>query len=408
MINREIIKISYRNLWRRRARTIVVICMISIGLAGLIFSSGLYDGMAYQMIKDTINSQSGHISIFAKGYRASTKLVDAIKEPLKVEQILSKDARIKTYYKRLVLEGMISSARISQAVKIIGIEEGEKDFTNIKKSIIDGDYASLYEKRSIIIGSELIKKLRIGLGKKVVLMGQTLDKSINSGSYRIKAIVQTNNPDIDRYSALLPLDEVQKLFQAGDRISSYSIILNNEADLPMVKDGLKAQLGDNYEIYTWMELYPMLETMQGSLKTYNIITFFIVFLVVAIGIFDIFLISILERVKEFGIMLAIGTKFSQLAQIIIVESLTLGFIGLVFGSLSGLLILAITNFTGINFGLFAAGMEFSGIAAIVHPQIAIMYFIWAAIAVFITSFIAVLWPIRILSKLKPVQAIKFN
>ncbi|MGA1825809.1 MAG: ABC transporter permease, partial [bacterium] len=299
------------------------------------------------------------------------------------------------------------SARLSQGVTIRGIEKKERVITNINDYIIQGEYAALYDKQSIIIGSELVKKLRVGLKKKVVVMGQAMDKSIHSNGYRIKAIVRTNNPDIDRYSAILPLKEVQKMFLAKDHVSSFSIILNNEGDCSALKNDLGRTLGDDYEIYTWNELYPLLESMQSSLETYNIITFFIVFLVVAIGIFDIFLISILERIKEFGIMLAIGTKFSQLAQIIMLESLTIGAIGLAFGSLLGFLVLVVTHGTGINFGFFAAGMEFSGIAAVVHPQIAIMYFIWAAIAVFITSCAAVLWPIRMVYKLKPIQAIRF-
>jgi len=410
MLNAEkiIFRIAYENLWRRRARTIVVVIMIAVGLSVLTLMSGLYDGMGQQMIKDTLYSDTCEITIFQKGYRLSNKISDSIKDPQKINNILSKEKEIKAFFSRLKNDGMISSARYSQGLKIIGIQpEAEENITNLKPSIREGNFKLEPGEKEIIIGAELAKELKVKIKQKVVIMGQAKDKSIVSAAFRVSGIVRVNNTAIDRNSAFIRLEESQKLFLLPNTVNQFSIVLNDPKKIELVKSDLQKKLGPEYEVFAWQDLFKGLEVMQKMIDTYNTIAYSIVFVIVAIGIFNIVLISVLERVREFGIMLAVGTKFTQLARIIILESMLIGLFGFLSGSFFGYLFLIYFKIFGLDLSKFASSIEAFGMAAVMRPALSLKYFIMSAIAVFITSFLAALWPIRILKKLKPVQSIRF-
>lgn len=303
---------------------------------------------------------------------------------------------------------MISSARYSQGVKIIGIvPEKEKDATSLFNSIRKGEYRLTPGKKEIIIGASLAEELKIKLKQKVVIMGQAKDKSIVSAAFRVSGIVRTNNTAIDRNSAFIELKESQDLFLLPNTVSQFSVIVKKTNRLNELKNVLQNQAGADYEVFTWKELFKGLEVMQKMIDSYNAILYLIIFTVVAIGIFNIILISVLERVREFGIMLAIGTRFSQISRIIMLESMLIGIFGFAAGSGLGYLLLLYFKVFGLDLSKFSSSLEAFGLAAVMRPAISIKYFIMSAMAVFITSFIASIWPIRILKKLKPVQSIKF-
>jgi ABC-type lipoprotein release transport system permease subunit len=404
-----VLKIAYGNLWRRRARTRMVILMIAVGISILTFLNGLYDGWVDQMIDDTLYSDTCQLTIYKKGYRLSDKLTDSIDNPAVVINVLQQEENVLAFFSRLKNEGMISSARYSQGVKIIGINmEQEQDISNIKKYLIAGEYSFRPGKKDIIIGAGLAEKLKVSLKKKVVIMGMAKDKSIASAAYRIIGIVRTNNNDIDKYAAFIPLQDSQRIFQMPNSVSQFSIVVKEQKQLDDTKASIQKKLGSDYEVFTWQELYRAFEFMQRMMAGYNMVFYSIIFIVVAIGIFNIVLISVLERVREFGIMLAVGTRFFHIARIIFWESVIIGMIGCAIGLVVGYLLLAYFHFFGLDLSRFASSMQAFGLAAIMYPKISMLYFVRAIIAVFITSFVAALWPIRILKKLNPVESIHFN
>ncbi|MFC1517485.1 ABC transporter permease [Candidatus Margulisiibacteriota bacterium] len=403
-----IFKIAFSNLWRRKWRTMIVITMITVSLGLLIFISGLYDGWIDQWINDAIESDTGQIAVYEKGYRLSNKLSDRIRDPRKISKALAEVENVKAFVPRLKIDGMVSSARYSQGVQVIGIIPGEDDkVTNIERSLTQGVYKMQQGKREAIIGYQLAEKLRVKLKSKIVIMGQGEGKDIASGAFRIVGIVRCNNPAIDKYAVIVRLDDAQKMFKLGRGITQFSINVKNSELLDQTDKEIQKKIGGKYEVFTWKEMFKAFEWMLDMMKNFKKISFIIVFIIVAIGIFNIVLISIMERVREFGIMMALGTKFFQIAGIVIWESMLMGTMGLISGCFFGFLILLFFKTFGLNMGAFSAGLSEFGFAAVIHPVIKLEYFTMSATAVFITSFLASLWPIRILKKLKPIQAIHF-
>ena len=204
--------------------------------------------------------------------------------------------------------------------------------------------------------------------------------------------------------------KIQQLFKM-DGVTEFSVLLKEDSDLRAEKRELKQQIDEKIkgevEIFTWKELYPFLLSWDKLTRYFVYISYAIVFLVVGLGIFFILLISIMERIKEFGILMAVGTPFSSIGKIIFFESLIMGGLGYVSGAFGGLLSLGLSNRFGLDLSNFSSGLTDVGMAAIMFPVIRIEYFIIGFVAMFISSVMAVIIPLWKLKRLKPVEAIRF-
>lgn len=411
MFNNSFLKIAYFSLWRRKSRTILVIIMLSFGLTAMIFSQGLYDGMMVQMIKDQICTGTGEVTIFKKGYEESKLLSDHIKDVQAIEDLLKKNGNVAHFVSRVKCEGVVSSARYAQGANIIGIDiSKENPFINYKQPVVKGKFQLAGDGNQVMIGQELADKLKVDIGKKIVIQGQALDKEITATAARVVGILRTNNPEIDTAGVLMDKRRIQQLFKI-DGVTEFSVLLKEESDLGLVKKELEQQINEKIkgevELFTWKELYPFLLLWDKVIKYFVYISYAVVFLVVALGIFFILFISIMERIKEFGILMAVGTSFLSIAKIVFLESLIMGGLGYIFGAFFGFLSLGLFNRFGLDLSYFSSGLSDVGMASVMFPAIRVEYFILGFIAMFVSSVLAAIIPLWKLKRLKAVEAIRF-
>ncbi len=413
-------KIAFFNLFRRKSRTIAVILMITFGIAMMMFTQGLYEGMIIQMVQSAIRTGTGDIEICKKGYYESQLLSDYLKPNKALIDFLDQEKNILAYTYRLKTDGLVSSSAYSQGTKIYGIIPAkETNFLNYQNALVSGNFE--LDSYSAIIGFRLAKKLKVKIGKKIVINAQSLDKEITAGVFRIKGIIKTNNPAIDEGGVLIDLPTMQNMFKVNG-ISEYNILVKDQKLLEETRKKIRVEGGLppskittpsgaeplEYSIFTWKDVNKLLEFSEKFMIYYVMVCYFIVFLVVAIGLFNIIFISVLERIREYGILIAIGTKFKHVFWMIIFESLILSLIGYVLGAFCGLLLLLYLKIFGLNLSFFAEGLNSFGMASIIYSDIKISYFIIPLVAVFITAIISALYPIWKLWRLKPVEAIRFN
>ncbi|MES0489309.1 MAG: FtsX-like permease family protein [Leptospirales bacterium] len=403
------IKLAYKNIWRRPVRTISIIVMMTFGIMGLLFTQGVYRGMVNQMLHDTIRTGTGHVSLYDHEYRKLKKITNAIEDPQKVVTFIENNKLVKNYITRVLQEGMVSTASNKRPVTIIGIDhEREAAFGNLPDYIIDGKYDVNLERNEIIIGSELALKLKTKVGKKIVIQTQGLDKSLSSIAYRIGAIVKTNNPRIDLAGIFLTQAQFNEFLGTSGEIHQISVMLNNELDIDTFKQEIDAILPNVIKSYTWKQINPMAAYSRDIVYQMETIIYAIIFVLVAIAIFDILVVSILERVREFGIMLAIGTTFSKIRYMIIMESAAIGILGFLSGAFFSFLMLLYLKHYGIDLSDASSGLAKMGMASVMYANIEAEYFIQAFFATLISTVVASLIPIRILRRLKPMEAIYFT
>lgn len=398
-------RIAWASLARRASRSVLVVVMISMSLWGLLFMEGIYDGMTEQMIGNAIRSDSGQLSLFAAGFREDPGLHRLISRDGDITELLANDPRVKSHVSRLRQEGLAATAHYSRNVMIYGIDlAAEKSHGRLDGYLIEGEYGFGAKNKGVLVGARLAEKLKVKIGRKLIVSAQNSAHEVAAVALTISGIVRTNNMALDETAVFIAMDKARELFATPEGVSQLSVIVQAEKDIPAVQQSLRQHFG-TLQILRWDELYPALMQGRVMMKGFNLIMSVLIFGVAGLGIFGVMLVSVLERLREFGIMLAIGTSFAQVRGIIFTESFILGFTGFVAGSLSGGATLLYFYQQGLDLTIFSQGLEEFGMDVITHAVIRAQYFITAFIAVMLATFVSVLFPLHLLKKANPVEAI---
>ncbi|XOF32469.1 MAG: ABC transporter permease [Candidatus Electrothrix sp. YB6] len=397
-------RIAWASLVRRRSRSVLLVLMIAVSLWGLLFMEGIYDGMTEQMIGNAIRSDSGHISIFAKGYRPDPDLSRRVTAP-GLDSFLSKDPRVKSSVQRLMQDGLVATAHYSRGTTLLGLDlEAENRHGQLGDYLYEGDFSLGKGGRRAIIGYKLAEKLQVQPGSKIIVSAQDSRGEVASAALRVNGILKTNNLALDENAVLLSEQQMRKMLAVEEGVSQVAVIVRDDGQIAALQKELRRRFPD-LDVLRWDELYPALLQSRVIMKGFNLVTNLLIFCVAALGIFGVMLVSVLERLREFGIMLAIGTPFRQIGSIILAESFFLGFIGFSAGGLAGFCTLLYFKVYGLDLTMFNEAFEEFGMDAVTYALIRPSYFTTALVAVILATLLSIVIPLRILKKAKPIEAI---
>ena len=306
--------------------------MIALSLAGLLGLQGLYDGMITHMINTSIRSDSGEISLYAKEYRLNKSLDQLLNPVSQIEEKLLSVEGIKSYSVRLQQAGLIATAHKSLGATLKGISlESEQNFGHFNAFITKGTYSFGDKNKGALIGSTLAKKLNLDIGSRVIFTAQDANGEISSISFRISGILKTGNPALDENSLFISMEKISKFLNLKESATQIALRVKDTESIKEVQKELQI-LFPNTHVLRWDELYPLLIQMRNIMEIFNLASYAIVFIVAALGIFGVMLVSVLERMREFSIMLAIGTPYKTVRDQIVIEASLLGFIGFMAGA----------------------------------------------------------------------------
>ncbi|MFH0764075.1 MAG: ABC transporter permease [Candidatus Omnitrophota bacterium] len=399
------LKIAWRNVLRSRNRSLITILAVAIGFASLIFIRAFVDGGDHQMVENYTNLISGHIQIHEQGFQSNMGLDKSINSTVDIITALN-DPRVRFYSKRIKEFALISSAEHSSGVLLMGIDSAaERDVTELSKRVHTGSFLS--DDEHIVIGKGLASSLNVGLGDKVVVMGQAADGSLANEAYRVGGIMDTGTEDLDKGLAIITLPAARELFVMGDKVSEVAVRINDLKNVDAVAGDLKKALGGkSFEILTWKDISPMLvQWIEFDIAFTNIILF-VVLLVVAAGILNTLLMATLERVKEFGIMLALGTRRIQIILMIALESLILGSIGTIAGYVIGISLSLYFGVRGINLAPFSKALTDYYIGSTIYTRITPGYLIAYGSIILITCIVVSVYPAWHAASLRPAETIR--
>ncbi len=400
-----LLRIALASLHRRLARSLLVIVMIAMSLWGLLAMEGLYDGMTEQVIDNAIRSDSGDISIYGQGFRLDPGLQHLIADPAEVSALLTAEPRVRSHVRRLRQDGLIATAHYSRNATLMAVDLAAEDrHGRLASYLAEGDYAFGDKGRGALVGYRLADKMKLKVGDKIVLSAQNSSNEVAALALRITGILKTNNMALDDSAVYMDLAKGRDMLMVPEGVSQISILLHERREVMAVKQGLQAELA-HLDVRSWDELYPALRQGREMMAIFNLITSLLVFCVAGLGIFGVMLVSVLERLREFGIMLAIGTTFAEIRFMVFAESFILGLSGYLAGSLLGGLTLLYFYRYGLDLTIFSAGLDAFGLDAVTHALIRPGYFGTALAAVTGATLLSVLLPLRILKKARPVEAI---
>ena len=401
------LKMAWYHLWRRARRSVLVILMIAVSMTAMLSIEGLYDGMVKTMRESTIRSDSGEISVYAPKFRLYQNLEYAIDDDRELLAALGADPGVRTYAVRVTQTGLASTAHKSSMARVTGIDlEAEERFGRLSAFVTEGTIDWGRRQNGCAVGKKLAEDLGVAVGHRLVFSSQNVQGDISSISLYVTAILQTSNLTIDNQTIFIALPRSRAFSGLGaNGATQVALRLADPARVNAAASELRAAF-PGFDVETWQQLYPVLKQMQQMMVIFNSITFAIVMMVVLIGIFGVMLVSILERTREFGILIALGTPQRQLRVQVALESLVIGVLGYLFGALMSYAALWYLQGYGLDLREYAAGLEAFGYNAVIYADIKPRYFTNTFLAIVAAALVSVLLPMYRLKKLNPVEVIQ--
>lgn len=408
-----LIIMALRNLKRNTRRTLLTMSSIAFGLGVVLWLECILAGRNNGMIDQITASRTGHLQIHRSDYLSDKLVQQTFEIPEKeLNQTLPSQSH---YTPRLYLPSMISSGEQSTTIMLMGIDpQNEKQVTNIHTLLKEGEFLEpeLSEdcpSRQIYIGKTLADLLKIKLGNKVVLMTQAADNTLGNDLFRVKGIFSTGSPDMDKTVAYAPVNCVKKL-GALSGIHEIAIKLQDpQLMLGSIKN-LSQTVDPQLKVSTWKEALPSLAALlQGNVALVNMIST-VLFIVISLGTVNILLIGIFERIREFGVMIALGTTPAQLKVMVLLESIFLAIGSSLLGTILGSLLVSYHMKVGFDISPFwgnqGATIDQFKLTQLIFPAFKIVPYLKSVGYTLIFVLIAAVYPAIKASRLKPIEAMR--
>jgi len=400
-----LINIAWRNIWRSPGRSFVVIGSIVVGIWALIFMLGFMNGFMISYINGAIKHEISHIRIHHPQFKEDYQIGLSVPNREEILAQLKVDERIAAFSPRSLTNGMISSPRKAQGVRIYGIfPESEKEVTEHDSLIVDGTYFDSDLKNSMVIGKDLAEELKVNIGNKVVLTFQDEEHNLVSGAFRIAGFLDTTSPTINKSTAYIKLEDLNRIAGIGNEIHEIAILLQN----PEAESAVMADLQSAFPkvlVESWRSIAPELELFLSMTDSFLWVLILIIMIALVFGIINTMLMSVLERFRELGMLMAIGMNKMRVFAMIVVETIFLSFVGGPIGILLGLLTMSWLGEVGLDLSNYSEGLREFGYSSILFPFIEPSTYWSVAGGVVITALIGALYPAYKAIKLNPTEAL---
>ncbi len=402
--------LAWRNLWRNYRRTIIMLAAIAIGVWAMIFMTALMRGMVDEMIKDSIQTLVGHVQIHHPSYRDDPNITNSIPEPSGALLNTLNNPPVKAWTSRIRVPAVISSERESKGVMLVGIDpQKEQQLSFIAGNIEQGEFLKTPEDKGIIIGKKLAKQLETRLGKRIVIMSQDPENTIVDRGFRIVGIYKAKLPSLEEQYVFIGLSSAQMLLKLPDQVSEIEAIGSDYRPkyVDKVFNTIQKATPENQEVLPWYQLDSYLGTMLDVMDGFVVVWVIVIFAALSFGLVNTLVMAIFERVREIGLMQALGMKPSSIMLQILLESLILLLLGLLIGNVLSFLSIQPLK-SGIDISIVAQGMEMMGSASILYPALKLSDVILANAIVIILGLLASCIPAWRASRYEPIEALTKN
>jgi putative ABC transport system permease protein len=327
------LRIAWRNIFRQKRRTLLTVLTMFGGFVLSSLSIGWADGTYNRIIEIFTRNRLGHIQIHSQGYLDKPSLYKNIEDYRKVGQIVEKIEGVEDWSPRVYSAGLASVEEKSAGVQIIGIDPGrETKATRFDKKIAQGENFSPSPSHEAILGKNLAQTLQAKIGDTVVIVSQGADGSIANDLYKIVGIVESGDATLDRISLYLHLEDAQELLVLGEKVHEIVVIVHKLNQVKKLTQRIRQALDNpELEVSPWQEFARSFYVAMQADKQGSWIMLFIVILIVAIGVLNTVLMTVLERTREYGLMRAIGTQPLQVFKLVLYEVTLMATVGILIG-----------------------------------------------------------------------------
>lgn len=406
-------KMAWRNIWRNPRRTVLTISAIAFACLLLVFMLSWQFGSYSTMINASLQIQTGHLQVMAEKYNKKLDMRRVTPDPSAVAKILGNIGGIETFTYRAEGFSLASSEDRTYGVLATGIDpEKEARVSTIETIIRKGEYLSPGDTNQALVGALLARNLQVGLGDEITVLGQGRDGSIAAAVLIVKGVFRSGVDDFDRNAIYMPLDYFQEIYSMRGAVHRIVAVCESLKAVPQAKKEIQDAVGRLKSTYPitvldWKELMPGLVESISLDLTMGIIFYLILVIVVAFSILNTFLMAIMERTKEFGVMLAIGVTPGRLTQLVLVESAFMTGVGVVIGIVMGCIVTLIVQQYGIDISGASELLSEFGISGRIYPKLSWLSALSGPSIVLAITFFTASYPALKVRKLSPVEALAY-
>ncbi len=403
------LRLAWRNIWRHKRRTVIIVLAMSLTLALMMFYDGLMYGFTDAIYGNAVKVLGGNIQVHAEGFRAqaNSNPLLPLADPQAVVKAAEANPLTLAATQRIGTGGLVTSREGAFAVGITGIEpEKEMTVNVIGQNVKEGRNLTSDDLDNILIGKGLAEVMGVTVGDRITLVGRSQHEQMRQRTMTIVGIFDLGMADIEKQTVYISLGEAQALYEleGPTEVAIFLQRLGQEAD---VINGMKPSL-PGYEIESFQANYPDLasaiNTKGGVMNVFSVI----IIAIAGVGILNPLLMAVYERTREIGVLGAMGLKPNQISLLFILEGIMIGLVGAAVGIVFGL---------AINGGLRSVGLDFSSYSNVasymaliqsrVYPTWGVEKLLMRASMIAIISALAALIPAFEAGRREPAEALHF-
>jgi putative ABC transport system permease protein len=402
-----LIKMAGRNIWRNRARSVIIILSVSIGLFCGILVLSIYKGMMSSRVKTVIESETGSLQIHHPQFKSDYEAPFVLQQEKQLLAVLQQTRDISAYSFRTVTQGMLAASSGSTGVQINGIDLSQEAATSLLLKKIDDTINLNWERKApILIGKKLAQKMRLKKGSKLVLTFIDSSSELVSAAFKVAAIYESNNAPLDEKNVYIKKTELNELLGIGDASHELVMVIPDDKKTDAVRQQIKKSF-PTLPTETWQELSPETELMVNTVDAYSYIIIVIIMLALSFGIINTMLMAVLERTKEIGMIMALGMNKIKLFWLILLETVFLTLAGVPIGWLLSWAAISYYNNKGMDWSAMGKEMMSSfGFSTTIYPQFPSEQIFPIILIVVATALLSCIIPAIRSLRLQPVDALR--
>jgi ABC-type lipoprotein release transport system permease subunit len=396
--------LAWRNLWRNPRRTLITFAAIAVGVWSMLVLAALMEAWAASAFDESISTLTGHGQIHARGYLDDPTVDHRFPPPTGALKRLLDSAEVRAWAARVRVPAIVQTARESGPVTLVGIDPAaERGLSFIAGAVKEGEYLPAADGGGLLLGRKLARRLRTGLGKRVVVLSQSRSGEIAERGFRVVGLFAAQQEQDEEAFVFVSRGAAQAMLGIGTDVSEISFMLRDIDELPSFLAKLRAA-APQLDVVSWSELEPftqaILDIADGTIALWTVI----MFVLVAFGLVNTLLMAVFERTREFGLVQALGMRPRLLLLEVLLESAVLIGVGVVAGVAAGLAtLLAFRN--GLNLSALSQGAALWGIGRTLYPKINGHETVYIAAFVWVMGVATSLYPAWRASKDVPVATI---
>jgi len=403
------LRLAWRNVWRHKRRTIIIVLAMSLTLALMMFYDGLLTGFTDAIYGNAVKVLGGNIQVHAEGYRvqANSNPLLPLADPQAVVKAAEANSLTLAATQRITTGGLVTSREGAFAVGITGIEpEKEMAVNVIGQNVKEGRNLTSDDLDNILIGKGLADAMGVKVGDRVTLVGRSQHEQMRQRTMTIVGIFDLGMVDIEKQTVYISLREAQALYDL-ERSTEVAIFLERLGQESDVINAMKPGL-PNYEIESFQANYPDLasaiNTKGGVMNVFSVI----IISIAGVGILNLLLMAVYERTREIGVLGAIGLKPNQISLLFVLEGIMIGLVGIAVGIVFGLALNGYLMKVGLDFGDLSGATSYMALMqSRAYPTWGVEKLLMRASIIAIISALAALIPAFEAGRREPAEALHF-